>query len=131
MEAFLSQTNTEGVSNAQILNLNGNKYVPMQGVTVENGAITAIDLKGKKLTGTLDLSNFPALTKVDVSDNKLTSLIVDNCPALVELNAGRNQLQRVLRRQMSVTPDTETLSQPSSRNRSVGCAIAEEFQYFK
>ena len=86
LESFISQ-------NAPVLSLNGAKLDNMTGIKIENGSVTEIDLKGKKLQGTLDLSNFPNLTKVDVSDNQLTSLIVDNCPSLVEVNAGRNQLK--------------------------------------
>ncbi len=78
--------------NAGTLSLNGASVTDMPGVKFENGSVTEIDLKGKKLQGTLDLSNFPALTKVDVYDNQLSSLIVANCTALVEVNAGRNQL---------------------------------------
>ncbi len=60
--------------------------------TVENGHITAINWKDKKLAGTLDLSGFDALQKVDVSRNRLTGFTADGDGVLTELNVSRNRL---------------------------------------
>ena len=46
----------------------------------------------KKLAGTLDLSGFDALQKVDVSRNRLTGFTADGDGALTELNVSRNRL---------------------------------------
>ena len=82
LKAFL----TEG-TNASALKANPKSLGSIEGVTVSNGHVTAIQWKDKKLTGALDLSGFKALTKVDVSRNHLTSLDVSDCPALEQLNA--------------------------------------------
>ena len=64
-------------ANASALKASDPKAIAsVEGVTVDNGHVTAIDWKDKKLTGSLNLTGFKALTKVDVSRNELTSLNV-------------------------------------------------------
>ena len=77
LQNFLSQPAEKGGTNAQALKIT-NLSAPStwEGVTVENGKITAIQWKDKHLAGTLNLSGFSALTKVDVSRNALTTLNV-------------------------------------------------------
>lgn len=78
LKAFLSEPAKEG-TNASALKVSDlNAIASIEGVTVENGHVTAIEWKDKKLGGTLNLANFKALTKVDVSRNELTSLSVAN-----------------------------------------------------
>ena len=87
---FLSQTSADGQTNAAALGVGVNNIAAAPGIKVENGRIVEIDWRGKKLAGSLNLSNFPALQKVNVSDNKLTSLTLANNPALVGVNAAHN-----------------------------------------
>nr|MDE6418594.1 hypothetical protein [Duncaniella sp.] len=95
MKAFLSEPAKEG-TNAQALKVADLKdLTSIEGVTIENGHVTAIDWKDKKLGGTLDLAGFKALTKVDVSRNDLTSLTVAGCANLTDLNASRNKLAEI------------------------------------
>lgn len=56
LQSFVTQ-------NAQSITLNGSSLSNVAGIKMENGSVTEIDLKGKKLQGTLDLSNFPNLSK--------------------------------------------------------------------
>jgi len=48
--------------------------------------------KWEKLTGSLDLSDFTALEKLDCSFNELTNLVFSNCISLKELNCSNNEL---------------------------------------
>ncbi len=94
LKAFLAQPAEKDASNAQALKVTDlNALASIEGVTVENGHVTAIDWKDKKIAGNLDLSGFTALQKVDVSRNSLTGLSVAGDAALVELNASRNVLK--------------------------------------
>ena len=87
LKAFLTQTDEKGVTHAQALKVtNVNNIASIEGVTVAGGHVTAIEWKDKKLAGNLDLSNFSALTKVDVSRNALTSISVAGATSLTELN---------------------------------------------
>ena len=90
--AFLQQTSPEGKSNAAALGIVGNNITAAHGVKIENGRIVEIDWGGKKLAGTLNLSGFPALTKINVSHNKISALTIANNPALVEVDAGHNAI---------------------------------------
>lgn len=93
IKSFLSQNSEKDGTNAQALKVTDlNSIAGIEGITVENGHVTAIEWKDKKLAGQLDLSGFTALTKVDVSRNKITSLNVEGDAALSELNASRNAL---------------------------------------
>jgi hypothetical protein len=49
----------------------------------------------EKLTGDLDLSEFPNLEKLDCSFNKITSLNLSNCPKLTELKCWENELREI------------------------------------
>jgi len=57
--------------------------------------ITKLDINGKKLTkklkGSLKLTGFKNLTKLDCSNNFLTNLVLSDCPNLVDLNCSNNQ----------------------------------------
>ncbi|MDE6287170.1 MAG: hypothetical protein K2M00_00110, partial [Muribaculaceae bacterium] len=57
LQAFLSQPAAEAVTNAEALKITDLKTpAAWEGVVVENGHVVAIDWKGKKLAGNLDLS---------------------------------------------------------------------------
>ena len=96
MAAFLNQTSATGVTNAQELGISDlSNPTAWPGVKTQGGSITEIDWHGKKLAGNLNLSGFANLVKVDLTDNKITTLDVSNDPSLVVLNAGRNHLAEV------------------------------------
>ncbi|MDE6081062.1 MAG: hypothetical protein K2F70_02170, partial [Muribaculaceae bacterium] len=93
LKAFLSQPAQENGTNAQALRIADlNSPATWEGVKIADGHVTEIDWKDKKLAGSLDLSNFVALTKVDVQRNKITSLNLAGDKALAELDAQRNAL---------------------------------------
>src|SRR6266480_3796608 len=54
--------------------------------------ITNLNIKEKTLQGSLDLSDFPNLEKLNCGNNKLISLNLDNCPKLKILYCYENQL---------------------------------------
>ena len=58
----------------------------------EDGNVEGIDLSFKNLSGSLDLSNFSSLKKLDVTGNNLTSLKLGNCSSLEELDCSFNKL---------------------------------------
>lgn len=58
----------------------------------EDGNVEGIDLSFKNLSGSLDLSNFSSLKKLDVTGNNLTSLNLDNCSSLEKLDCSFNKL---------------------------------------
>lgn len=96
LKTFLSQPAEKDATNAQALKITDlNAPSTWEGVTVENGRITEIKWKDKKLAGDLNLSGFTALRTVDVSRNKLASLSVDGDVSLTELNASRNAMTSV------------------------------------
>ncbi len=64
-----------------------------EGVTWDNnGNVTKIDFTYKWLQGSLDVSGFTSLTKLNVYANMLTSINVDNCTALTSLDCSYNPL---------------------------------------
>ena len=73
LQAFLAQPAAKGGNNAEAIGLTGNSVASAPGVKIENGHVTEIDWHGFKLSGDLNLSGFPALQKVDVSDNSLST----------------------------------------------------------
>ena len=75
LKAFLN----EGNNATELKVANPNAIASVEGVTVENGHVTAISWKDKKLSGALNLTGFKALNKVDVSRNNLTSINVSGC----------------------------------------------------
>ncbi len=79
--------------NAQILNWDLNDPSTWTGITWnEDGNVEGIDLSFKNLSGSLDLSNFSSLKKLDITGNNLTSLNLDNCSSLEELDCSFNKL---------------------------------------
>ena len=67
IKAFLSQPAEKDATNAAALKVTDmNNVAAIEGIKVENGNITSIEWKDKKLAGNLNLSGFSALTKVDV-----------------------------------------------------------------
>ena len=93
LKAFLSQPAEKDATNAAALKVTDlNNIAGIEGVKVENGHVTSIEWGDKHLAGTLDVSGFTALKKLDVSRNKLTGLDASGSTALSELNASRNQL---------------------------------------
>ena len=68
IQVFLSEISETGISNAAVLEIsNAADPATWKGVLIDNGHVTEINWSRKKLAGTLDLSNFSALTKVDIS----------------------------------------------------------------
>ncbi len=91
LKNFLTQTAEKDGTNANALKVvNINDVSAIEGVTIENGHVTAIEWKDKHLAGDLDLSGFKALKKVDVSRNKIASVDVSDDPVLTDFNASRN-----------------------------------------
>lgn len=79
--------------NAQILNWDLDDPSTWTGITWnEDGNVEGIDLSFKNLSGSLDLSNFSSLKKLDVTSNNLTSLNLDNCTSLEEIDCSFNKL---------------------------------------
>lgn len=79
--------------NLSILNWNLDGPSTWTGITWnENGNVESIDLSFKNLSGSLDLSNFGSLKKLDVTGNNLTSLNLDNCTSLEEIDCSFNKL---------------------------------------
>lgn len=79
--------------NLSILNWNLDDPSTWTGITWnEDGNVEGIDLSFKNLSGSLDLSNFSSLKKLDVTGNNLTSLDLDNCSSLEEIDCSFNKL---------------------------------------
>ena len=79
--------------NLSILNWDLDDPSTWTGITWnENGNVESIDLSFKNLSGSLDLSNFGSLKKLDVTGNNLTSLNLDNCSSLEEIDCSFNKL---------------------------------------
>ena len=94
IKSFLSQPAEKDGTNAQALKVTDmNSIASIEGVTVENGHVTAIDWKDKHIAGNLDLSGFSQLKSVNVSRNKIAGLNISNTPVLSEVNASRNALR--------------------------------------
>ncbi|MCI5626481.1 MAG: hypothetical protein MR333_02475, partial [Porphyromonadaceae bacterium] len=91
LKTFLQAPSDRGVSNAQALNITdlGNP-ASWKGVKMENGYITEIDWSHKNLAGALNVSGFKNLQRINVTDNRISSLTLDNDPALIRVDAGRN-----------------------------------------
>ena len=78
-------------TNNDILEWNYSDPSTWEGVTWNSdGNVTSIDLKYKWLTGTLDCSNFIALTDLNVYGNSFTSLNLSGDTGLLSLNCGFN-----------------------------------------
>ncbi|MDE6465336.1 MAG: hypothetical protein K2L44_01370, partial [Duncaniella sp.] len=63
LKAFLTETSKEGTNAKSLKVVDPNAVGLIEGVTVENGHVTAIDWKDKKLGGDLNLAGFKYLTK--------------------------------------------------------------------
>lgn len=80
-------------SNLSILNWNLDDPSTWTGITWnEDGNVEGIDLSFKNLSGSLDLSNFSSLKRLDATGNNLTSLNLDNCSSLEEIDCSFNKL---------------------------------------
>lgn len=65
IKAFLAQPAEKDGTNANVLKVTDvNNIAAIEGIQVENGHVTAIEWKDKKLAGSLDLSGFDALKKL-------------------------------------------------------------------
>ena len=96
LQAFLSQPAEKHATNAEALKISDLKSPSTwEGVTVENGHVTAIEWGDKHLAGALNLSDFSALTKLNVSRNAITSLNLSGDAALVRVDAQRNKITTV------------------------------------
>ena len=96
LQVFLSQPGEKSATNAEALKISDVKSpATWEGGTIANGHVTAIEWADKHLAGTLDLSGFDALTKVNVSRNALTAVTFDGCAALNRIDAQRNKIKEV------------------------------------
>ncbi|MBR5718803.1 MAG: leucine-rich repeat domain-containing protein [Clostridia bacterium] len=104
--AFLEQTDDEGVKNGEKLRDNYDPNDPRTwylnssggGVWVESDGerrIKTIDVMGRKLCGTLDVSGCTALKYLDCCFNNLTTLDVSGCTALLTLDCYSNKLSEL------------------------------------
>ena len=71
------------------INTNGDKEIQVSEASTFTDAIDLFDLNISNLKG---IEAFTALTKLDCSDNQLTSLDVSKNTALTYLDCGKNQL---------------------------------------
>ena len=141
LQAFLAQPTEKHATNAAALKITDVKApATWEGVTVENGHITAIEWADKHLAGTLNLAGFSQLTKLNVSRNALTALNLDGCANLARVDAQRNRIadvnlngcsglqtlniykNRLLEINMAQTPLIETVN--ISNNYLVGLDVA-------
>ena len=76
LQAFINQPAAKGGNNGQALGFAGGNVASLPGITISDGHVTEIKWDNKELAGSLDLTNFPSLQKIDVSGNKLTSLTI-------------------------------------------------------
>lgn len=58
-----------------------------------SGNVTEIDLAYLDLDGSLDLSNFSSLQRVDISGNNITNIDVSGCSSLTSLNVSANKIE--------------------------------------
>ena len=104
LKAFLRQESAEeGKSNAEALGVDTSAWAEsnlwlwnVEGLRLGLDAekrIAAIDWSGKGLAGNLDLPGFAQLDSLDVSDNALTALALDDCPALQSVRCQDNALR--------------------------------------
>ncbi len=87
LQNFLAQPAEKDGTNAEALKITNLKDPSTwEGITVVGNHVTEIKWKDKKLAGTLDLSGFKALAKVDVSRNKLAAVTFKGDPMLTDVN---------------------------------------------
>lgn len=61
----------------------------------ERESITKLQLNKKELEGTLEISSFRNLRELNLSENRITSLTLNDCPNLELIDGGFNQLTEV------------------------------------
>ncbi len=104
LKAFLRQESAEeGRSNAEALSVDTSAWMEgdlwlwsVEGLRLSSGAekrVESMDWSGKGLAGELELSGFAQLDSLDVSDNALTALALDDCPALQSVRCQDNALR--------------------------------------
>lgn len=94
LQTFISQPSAKGGTNGEALGFAGGSVANLPGITITDGHVSEIKWDNKDLAGTLNLSGFTGLQKVDVSGNKLNALEVVS-PTVVEINASKNRLTEV------------------------------------
>ena len=73
LQQFLSQPAAEASTNAEALKItNLNDPSTWKGIKTDNGRITEIDWSGHKLAGSLNLSGFTSLQKLNIAHNKIS-----------------------------------------------------------
>ena len=94
LKEFLSQPSAEaGKTNAEALKIhNLNAPASWEGVTIQDGHVTAIKWSDKKLAGDFSLTGFKVLSSLDVSRNSLSSIDTKGNSNLTEVNAYRNKI---------------------------------------
>ena len=110
---YLTSLETFSSYDNKIASLDLSNNLCLKTVTVNNSAvtwvklgnnkvITSLSINGGAMTGRLDLSAYSTLTKIAVSNNKLTSLILPATSAAIMVSAIKNCLPYV---DMSVCPN--------------------------
>ena len=93
LQQFLSLPGEKHATNAEALKITDLKNPSSwEGVTVENGRITAIEWSDKHIAGSLNLSGFTALKKLNVSRNAITSLDLNGASSITRIDAQRNKI---------------------------------------
>lgn len=99
LRAFLDQPSAvAGKTNGKQENANYNPNDPSTyfGVAWSNDAankrVTSVNWNSDGLGGTLDLSGFMAITKIDVCNNSLSSVDLSNCTSLQDVVVAVNKL---------------------------------------
>ena len=93
LQAFLSQPAENAATNAAALKITDlSSPATWEGVTVENGHVTAIDWADKHLAGALNLTKFTELKTINVSRNRLTEVNLSGNAALTRADLQRNRI---------------------------------------
>ena len=96
LKNFLQTATTHGKPNYQLLNIPLDEPAMWSGVKwSDDGHVTAIEWRDKKLGGALDVSGFTALQSIDVAHNELTMLNVTGCVSLLSLDVSHNHLSEL------------------------------------
>lgn len=81
-------------SNSNVLAWDASNPSTFEGITWDSsGNVTEIDLAYLDLDGSLDLSNFSSLQRVDISGNNITNIDVSGCSSLTSLNVSDNKIE--------------------------------------
>ena len=81
----------DNMDTATKLNVSGYGLTSIDDILAQMPALTALDCSGNKLTS-LDLSKNPALTSLDCSNNQLSSIDLSKNPVLTALDCSGNKL---------------------------------------